>query len=999
MMALLSLGDGKRLTQVTQHIMRTVGVGNGETHAPRFSILPCATYTLSGLSLCYCLTAMHMMVLLDRGGVVPCIVRHRGSDVLDQVKQHVVAALEFVEARETKCRLHPSRYELFIRLKSYSALLSNQILEGTGIISSPTTVPRTPVDCFYDFVGRWRDAVSRRVSRKIVLQDLNALIRDHQLAPCDVISADPFVLDNILSLISQLPINATPPDSEIVVLLEFLHSCVAMVAPRCHEHEHHTRHYASATIASHLFLERPMSNSISSALSERLARPFQIRLIPTTWKTFAIEDSLAGDEIYTIQVLPFTTFGCLQNYILTKRADMYDRRYSLTRTIEMLGRSLTQFEVLFQQNCSVDLSHVSQAPVEPLVEFQLDDSASWSQNQTGEGGGATSGPPCAAKISLRMSVFEALLLYHNSTKAYWSEEREIRQTNVKALLSTVLSWWSPQVTIYYTLIPAETPKHVISKSPSLMCPKCAEEYGISRHSDAPTSPDSYLCPAHFFLSTFANDLTRKNAAAILTTDLYANVLRAVPRNTISDNSIFSLIALHDLRLNLLANIIPTLFNFNEHSSERQSVDGLAQYAIWRHPDVFPLALRTAVFDVVCVGAHVPLMRANFIATPGRITLGIDWLAQLSGWGSTHRKLRITVRRSTLLDCAETLFRRYATYPLPLEVIFQGEAGTGVGPTTEFYVAVSIEFQRPELGLWVQESDEIFPSLMPPTMTQAEIEKRLDMYTFFGRFLARALREGRMIDMRFHSLFFELLLNVPMDVTDDYASQRLLELDEGLEQSLRALLKESEVSASNVVDMSIEFTLPGAPSIELIPGGVTVPVTGENVHEFIHLVRKYRLSDGIRPQMKAILSGIDEVFPVSVLRLFSAVELGQLLTGSSDDSVVWTTTESFLKDVHCAHGYTLSSKQILDLAQFVLKMNASGQREFLRFVTGCPRVPRCGLRMKITIVRKDVVDPDHCLPTVNTCFHYLKLPAYTTSQVLETRLGLAISEGQTGFEMS
>lgn len=40
----------------------------------------------------------------------------------------------------------------------------------------------------------------------------------------------------------------------------------------------------------------------------------------------------------------------------------------------------------------------------------------------------------------------------------------------------------------------------------------------------------------------------------------------------------------------------------------------------------------------------------------------------------------------------------------LQVEFQGEEGTGLGPTLEFYALVAAEFQRTSLGIWLCDDD-------------------------------------------------------------------------------------------------------------------------------------------------------------------------------------------------------------------------------------------------------------------------------------------------------
>lgn len=52
--------------------------------------------------------------------------------------------------------------------------------------------------------------------------------------------------------------------------------------------------------------------------------------------------------------------------------------------------------------------------------------------------------------------------------------------------------------------------------------------------------------------------------------------------------------------------------------------------------------------------------------------------------------------------------------------------------------------------------------------------------------------------------------------------------------------------------------------------------------------------------------------------------------------------------------------------------------------------------KLTIVRKEAMDRGHAadeyLPSVMTCFNFLKLPDYSSKEVLREKLLLAINEG-------
>ncbi|BAT95844.1 hypothetical protein VIGAN_08266000, partial [Vigna angularis var. angularis] len=77
--------------------------------------------------------------------------------------------------------------------------------------------------------------------------------------------------------------------------------------------------------------------------------------------------------------------------------------------------------------------------------------------------------------------------------------------------------------------------------------------------------------------------------------------------------------------------------------------------------------------------------------------------------------------------------------------------------------------------------------------------------------------------------------------------------------------------------------------------------------------------------------------------------------------------------------------------------------FLQFVTGAPRLPLGGLASlspMLTIVRKHSNHhPDTDLPSVMTCVNYLKLPPYSSKEIMKEKLLYVITEGQGSFHLS
>lgn len=106
-----------------------------------------------------------------------------------------------------------------------------------------------------------------------------------------------------------------------------------------------------------------------------------------------------------------------------------------------------------------------------------------------------------------------------------------------------------------------------------------------------------------------------------------------------------------------------------------------------------------------------------------------------------------------------------------------------------------------------------------------------------------------------------------------------------------------------------------------------------------------------------------------------------------------------------HGFTLDSPAIRMLFDVLSSYDNVQQRGFVQFVTGSPKLPVGGLRSlspQLTIVCKTVDGLDSAdayLPSVMTCVNYLKLPDYSSVDIMRQRLATAISEGQMSFHLS
>ncbi|KAI9252921.1 hypothetical protein BDA99DRAFT_486688 [Phascolomyces articulosus] len=367
----------------------------------------------------------------------------------------------------------------------------------------------------------------------------------------------------------------------------------------------------------------------------------------------------------------------------------------------------------------------------------------------------------------------------------------------------------------------------------------------------------------------------------------------------------------------------------------------------------------------------------------------------------------------------------------LEVQFTGEEGTGLGPTLEFYAAMSKEFCKKSLNMWRnneensdsnEEEDDVYVStkhgLFPmPMMTHPDT---LNLFQTLGHFVAKAMVDFRLIDMPFSPAFFKVLfstkedpftlikevdpvLGKSLDDLRSYVSQKkILETDKSLTgQKKSAAIKSIEINGTRLEDLCLDFTLPGHPDIQLKKNGENIPVTIRNLEEYLDLLVDKMVGSGIKEQMNMFRQGFNRVFNVDNLKVLTPNELVALFGNSVEDWSYQTISNA----IHADHGFTLESQTVQNLLTTLAEMKEEERRDFLQFTTGSPRLPIGGwqaLRPVFTVVRKQCEPPlgaDDYLPSVMTCANYLKLPDYSSKHVLQQRLLKSMREGKNCFLLS
>ncbi|XP_060789893.1 E3 ubiquitin-protein ligase HECTD1 isoform X4 [Neoarius graeffei] len=537
------------------------------------------------------------------------------------------------------------------------------------------------------------------------------------------------------------------------------------------------------------------------------------------------------------------------------------------------------------------------------------------------------------------------------------------------------------------------------------------------------------------------------------------------------------------------------------------------------PFLIPFETRQLFFTCTAFGASRAIVwlqnrrEATMERTRPSTTVRRDEPGEFRVGRLKHERVKVP-RGESMMEWAESVMHVHADRKSVLEVEFQGEEGTGLGPTLEFYALVAAEFQRTSLGIWlcdddfpddesrqvdlggglkppgyyVQRSCGLFPAPFP--QDSDELERITKLFLFLGIFLAKCIQDNRLVDLPVSQPFFKLLcmgdiksnmskllyetrsdsdrrfsdihseasteeepyltgsfdedsksefiLDPPkpkppawyhgiltwedFELVNPHRARFLKEMKElavkrrqilgnkSLSEDekntrLQGLMLKNPVGSGpplSVEDLGLNFQfcpsskVHGFSAVDLKPNGEDEMVTLDNAEEYVEVMFDFCMHTGIQKQMEAFREGFNKVFLMEKLSSFSHKEVQMILCGNQSPS--WTA-EDIVNYTEPKLGYTRDSPGFLRFVRVLCGMCSDERKAFLQFTTGCSTLPPGGLanlHPRLTIVRKvDATDASY--PSVNTCVHYLKLPEYSSEEIMRDRLLAATME--KGFHLN
>ncbi|XP_057195669.1 E3 ubiquitin-protein ligase UBR5 [Triplophysa rosa] len=311
--------------------------------------------------------------------------------------------------------------------------------------------------------------------------------------------------------------------------------------------------------------------------------------------------------------------------------------------------------------------------------------------------------------------------------------------------------------------------------------------------------------------------------------------------------------------------------------------------------------------------------------------------------------------------------------------------------------VDMELDDPDDGddnapLFYQPGKRGFYSPRPGKNTEA----RLNCFRNIGRILGLCLLQNELCPITLNRHVIKVLLGRKVN-WHDFAF-----FDPVMYESLRQLIRHSQTEEAEAVfaAMDLAFAIDlckeeGSGQVELLTGGVNMPVTPLNVYEYVRRYAEHRMLVVAEQPLHAMRKGLLDVLPKNALEDLTAEDFRLLVNGCGEVNVQMLISFTSFNDE--------SGENAEKLLQFkrwfwsiVEKMNMTERQDLVYFWTSSPSLPASEEGFQpmpsITIRPPD----DQHLPTANTCISRLYVPLYSSKQILKQKLLLAIKTKNFGF---
>ena len=333
----------------------------------------------------------------------------------------------------------------------------------------------------------------------------------------------------------------------------------------------------------------------------------------------------------------------------------------------------------------------------------------------------------------------------------------------------------------------------------------------------------------------------------------------------------------------------------------------------------------------------------------------------------------------------------------MKIIFTGEESSDAGGLIREWLTILFkEIMDPKTGLFERSDTDEVSYIIKQNISNTK--EYLDKYYFIGKVLAKALLENLTVNCCFNKVIYQLILGEKIEFKD------LIIIDRPLYNSLKNLISMKEECGENIALCEIYFSYQYKDEKgnmcfqDLIENGNDILVTQDNFELYLEKRIEYFTKSQIIG-VKEIIRGINTIFDVGLLKIFTSDQLGLLINGTPfidvDD---WRLNTQY-------KNYNDYDNVIINFWDIISNLSQEDLSNFLLFCTGSSRVPIGGFKSlesnrgqisKFEIVKIEYKSGAKNFLRVHTCFNRLDLPDYPDKDSLNNAVRFALENQVLGY---
>ncbi len=358
--------------------------------------------------------------------------------------------------------------------------------------------------------------------------------------------------------------------------------------------------------------------------------------------------------------------------------------------------------------------------------------------------------------------------------------------------------------------------------------------------------------------------------------------------------------------------------------------------------------------------------------------------------------KLNINREKVLENSLDQFLKINPFK-ELKIIFIGEESQDAGGLIREWLTILFnKILDEETGLFERSDTEEIGYIVKKNLVPSK--ENLNKFYFIGKVLAKALLENLTVNCCFNKMVYQLILGEKIELND------LVFIDKPLYNSMKHLVTMKDECADNIGLCEIYFTYQykgddGRMYEEnLIENGYDILVTQENLDLYI----EKRIEHFTKSQLRGInqiIQGINSIFPVEYLKIFTSDQLGLLINGTPFIDIDDWRMNTIYKD------YNDYDNVIIDFWDIISNLSQEELSNFLLFCTGSSRVPIGGFKSlesnrgqisKFEIVKSEYKEGEKNYLRAHTCFNRLDLPNFPDKNTLNEAVKFALENEVLGF---